>query len=87
MIIFIEQFRNASQIKTEDFYKENEDDENDDQTKYHQLKRESEEKDEQINNLEKKYLELIAKLLPFSHFLFLIVNIFKHLGLNKKQFI
>ena len=52
-----------SRFKTEDINQENEDGENDDQTKYYQLKRESEKKDEEITVLEKKYLEYITKLL------------------------
>ena len=46
-----------SRFKTEDINQENEDGENDDQTKYYQLKRENDEKEEQIKVLEKKYLE------------------------------
>ena len=52
-----------SRFKIEDINQENEDGENDDQTKYHQLKRENEEKEEKIKVLEKKYLESITRLL------------------------
>ena len=52
-----------SRFKIEDINQENEDGENDDQTKYYQLKRENDEKEEQIKVLEKKYLESITRLL------------------------
>ena len=61
--IFIGKFGKISQLNVEDKSEEIPDDENEVQKQYNDLKNESIRKDEELKKYEKKYLELISKLL------------------------